>query len=99
MVGIDNLFNGNLKNLELALKDTNFTFYKADIRDFSFLLKICENIDIIYHLAAFTSVPESIIMPRSCNDINISGTFNLLECARIKDINTVVFSSSGAVYG
>lgn len=99
MIGIDNLFNGNLKNLELALKDTNFTFYKADIRDFSFLLKICENIDIIYHLAAFTSVPESIIMPRSCNDINISGTFNLLECARIKDVNTVIFSSSGAVYG
>ena len=99
MIGIDKLFNGNLKNLELALKDTKFTFYKADIRDFNFLLKICDNIDIIYHLAAFTSVPESIIMPRSCNDINITGTFNLLECARIKEVNTVIFSSSGAVYG
>ena len=99
MIGIDNLFNGNLKNLELALNNNKFTFYKADIRDFSFLLKICEDIDIIYHLAAFTSVPESIIMPRSCNDINITGTFNLLECARIKDVNTLILSSSGAVYG
>lgn len=99
VIGIDNLFNGNLKNLELALNNNKFTFYKADIRDFSFLLKICEDIDIIYHLAAFTSVPESIIMPRSCNDINITGTFNLLECARIKDVNTLILSSSGAVYG
>ena len=99
VIGIDNLFNGKRDNLASASKDPNFIFYKADIRDFSFLLEICKDIDIIYHLAAFTSVPESIVMPHSCNDINISGTFNLLECARIKDVSTVIFSSSGAVYG
>jgi len=99
VIGIDNLFNGNLMNLENALKKSEFVFYKADIRDFNFLLSICEDIDIIYHLAAFTSVPDSIVMPCSCNDINISGTFNVLECGRIKDVNTIIFSSSGAVYG
>ncbi|MFX1593646.1 MAG: NAD-dependent epimerase/dehydratase family protein [Promethearchaeota archaeon] len=99
LIGIDNLFNGKLTNLEYALKDSNFTFYKADIRDFSFLLNICKDIDIIYHMAAFSSVPDSIIKPSSCHNINVQGTFNILESARIQDIKTIVFASSGAVYG
>ncbi len=99
VIGIDNLFNGNILNVNSALKNPKFIFYKADIRDFNFLLKVCEDIDIIYHLAAFTSVPDSIIMPLSCNDINITGTFNVLECGRIKNVDTIIFSSSGAVYG
>ena len=99
VIGIDNLFNGKLTNLAHASKDPNFNFYKADIRDFSFLLKICKDIDIIYHMAAFTSVPDSVNMPRSCNDINITGTFNILECGRMYNIKSIIFASSGAVYG
>ena len=99
VIAIDNLFNGKQNNLAYASKDSNFIFYKADIRDFSFLLKISKDIDIIYHMAAFTSVPDSIIMPRSCNDINITGTFNILECGRIHNIKNIIFASSGAVYG
>ena len=99
VIGIDNLFNGKLSNLARALKDPNFVFYKVDIRDFSFLLKICKDIDIIYHMAAFTSVPDSVSMTRSCKDINITGTVNILECGRLYNINTIIFASSGAVYG
>ena len=99
VIGIDNFFNGKQDNLVNASKDPNFVFYKADIRDFSFLLKICKDIEIIYHMAAFTSVPDSVSMPRSCNDINITGTLNILECGRICNIKTIVFASSGAVYG
>ncbi len=99
VIGIDNFFNGKQDNLANASEDSNFVFYKTDIRDFSFLLKICKDIDIIYHMAAFTSVPDSVRMPRLCNDVNITGTFNILECGRMCDINTIVFASSGAVYG
>jgi len=99
VIGIDNLFNGKLNNLAQASKDPSFTFYKVDIRDFNFLLKICKEIDIVYHMAAFTSVPDSVSMPRSCNDINITGTFNILECGRIYNIKAIIFASSGAVYG
>ena len=40
VVGIDNLFNGRLENLDEALKHNNFEFHKGDIRDFNFLIDI-----------------------------------------------------------
>lgn len=99
VIGIDNLFNGIMENLKEALKNPNFSFHKVDIRDEKKILDICKDIDIIYHEAAFVSVPESIKDPIKCNDININGTLNLLECGRKLDIDALVFASSGAVYG
>ncbi len=99
VIGIDNLFNGRLENLEEASKHKNFQFHKADIRDFNFLLDIFKDIDIIFHEAAFTSVPQSVIMPESCNDVNINGTLNVLNAARKRDVGKVVFASSSGVYG
>ena len=99
VIGIDNFFNGNRTNLESALKNKNFQFYKGDIRDFNFLLEISRDIEIIYHQAAFTSVPQSILMPETCSDININGTLNILNIARKNDIKKVIFASSSSVYG
>ncbi|MFX1494550.1 MAG: GDP-mannose 4,6-dehydratase, partial [Promethearchaeota archaeon] len=99
VIGIDNFFNGNRTNLESALKNKNFQFYRGDIRDFNFLLEISRDIEIIYHQAAFTSVPQSILMPESCTDINIKGTLNILNIARKNDIKKVIFASSSSVYG
>ncbi|MFW9948184.1 MAG: NAD-dependent epimerase/dehydratase family protein [Candidatus Odinarchaeota archaeon] len=99
VIGIDNFFNGNRTNLESALKNKNFQFYRGDIRDFNFLLDISRDIEIIYHQAAFTSVPQSILMPESCTDINIKGTLNILNIARKNDIKKVIFASSSSVYG
>ena len=99
VIGIDNLFNGRLENLEEAFENKNFQFYKGDIRDFSFLLEILKDIDIIYHEAAFTSVPQSVIMPESCNDVNINGTLNVLNAARRRDVEKIIYASSSGVYG
>ncbi|MFW9990365.1 MAG: SDR family oxidoreductase [Candidatus Odinarchaeota archaeon] len=99
VIGIDNLFNGRLENLEGAFNNKNFQFHKGDIRDFSFLLDVFNDIDIIFHEAAFTSVPQSVLMPESCNDVNVNGTLNVLNAARKKDVEKVVFASSSGVYG
>ncbi|MFX1391990.1 MAG: NAD-dependent epimerase/dehydratase family protein [Promethearchaeota archaeon] len=99
VIGIDNLFNGDLNNLENAQKNPNFIFYKEDIRNYSFLLEVCRDVDIIYHEAAFASVIDSIDNPFLCNDININGTLNILESARSNNVKTIVFASSAAVYG
>lgn len=99
VIGIDNFFNGRLENLDEALNYKNFQFHKGDIRDFNFLLDIFKDIDIIYHEAAFTSVPQSIKMPESCNDVNINGTLNLLNASRKRDVEKIIFASSSAVYG
>jgi len=99
VIGLDNLFNGRIENLEEALKNKKFQFHKGDIRDINFLLDILKDIDIIFHEAAFTSVPQSVKMPESCNDVNVNGTLNLLNAARKKDVEKIIFASSSSVYG
>jgi len=99
VIGLDNLFNGRMENLGVALQNPNFTFHKADIRDSGFLLEVCEDINIIYHQAAFTSVPQSIKMPITCNEVNVGGTLNILNAARVRDVEAIIFASSSSVYG
>ncbi|MHA1522412.1 MAG: NAD-dependent epimerase/dehydratase family protein [Promethearchaeota archaeon] len=99
VIGIDNLFNGRMENLEKALSNPKFTFQKTDIRDYDRLLYLFKDIDIVFHEAAFTSVPQSILMPELCNSVNVNGTLNILNAARIRDVEKVVFASSSSVYG
>jgi UDP-glucose 4-epimerase len=53
----------------------------------------------IFHLAAFISVPQSMLEPQDCFAINVAGTATLLEAARQSGVRKVVLSSSTAVYG
>ena len=99
VVAIDNLYNGRIENLENALKNPNFKFYRGDIRDLNFLLDIFEDANIIYHQAAFTSVPQSVLMPGNCNDVNVNGTLNVLNAARRCDVDNIIYASSSSVYG
>jgi len=99
VIGIDNLFNGKMENLDEAFKYDNFKFHKGDIRDLNFLLDIFEDIDIVYHLAAFTSVPQSVKMPENCNDVNVNGILNVLNAARRMDVEKIIYASSSSVYG
>lgn len=99
VIGVDNLFNGRKQNLQKANESEHFEFHKGDVRDLNFLLDISKEVDIIYHEAAFTSVPQSVKMPASCNDFNVTGIMNILNCARKNDIPKIVFASSSSVYG
>jgi len=99
VVGVDNLFNGRLDNLEDAMNNNDFQFHKGDVRDLNFLLDVFEDAEIIYHEAAFASVPQSVKMPENCNDVNVNGIINILNAARRLDIEKVIFASSSSVYG
>jgi len=99
VIGIDNLFNGRVENLEEAMQNKNFQFHKGDIRDLNFLLDLFKDIDIVYHQAAFTSVPQSVKMPENCNNVNVNGVLNVLNAARRMNIDKVVYASSSSVYG
>ena len=99
VVGIDNLFNGRLDNIYKAQKNENFQFHKGDVRDLNFLLDVFEDANIVYHEAAFASVPQSVKMPENCNDVNVNGILNVLNAARRMDVEKVIFASSSSVYG
>ena len=94
---LDDLSTGTLTNI--ATVQDQITFIRGDITDFSTCLAATQNQNLIFHLAAFVSVPASTEDPHQCHTINIIGTENLLEAARINNIKRFVFSSTCAVYG
>lgn len=94
---MDNLSTGNLNNLENIFEKINFI--NGDISDLEKCLQASKGQQIIFHLAAFISVTESMQAPLECNQTNIIGTMNLLEAARINKVDRFIFSSSSAVYG
>lgn len=77
------------------------SFYAEDIRNKEALVDIFrkEAIDTCIHLAAKISVPESITNPGDTIDVNIKGTFNVLEACSIAGVKNFIFASSSAVYG
>jgi len=81
------------------LNNSNFKLLRADIRDYDLLIEQFRGVDVVYHEAAFTSVPQSVLMPQTCNQVNIDGVLNVLNAARRNDVEKVIFASSSAIYG
>lgn len=93
----DNLYSGKIEFIE-DLIDKGLNFIQGDIRDQVALEEVTKNSEVIFHLAAQTSVPFSMDNPKEDCQINVVGTVNVLEAAR-KTGARVVFASSAAVYG
>jgi UDP-glucose 4-epimerase len=94
---IDDLSTGYLENLPGERID----FFEGDAGDKQLLTKVFAkySIDAVIHLAASTSVPESIEKPQSYYRNNVDVTRRLIEVCIDKELSGFVFSSSAAVYG
>ncbi len=88
-------------NIMQASRQSNYKLYRTDIRDLEALQTIFrqEQPDKICHLAAMANVRYSVQHPLLFEDVNVKGTLNLLEMARIFKIEHFVFASSSSVYG
>ena len=95
---IDNLSTGLYSNIKHFVDSKKADFIKCDIRNFKKILQL-PKVDAVIHLAAIASVVESIDNPNLVNDVNVSGTLNMLEFCRKKKIKKFVFTSSAAIYG
>lgn len=71
----------------------------GDITDFSVLIMETKETDIIYHLGAQSHVQYSLYNPVETFQNNTIGTINVLEAARINDVDRVVHAGSAEVYG
>jgi UDP-glucose 4-epimerase len=96
---LDNFLSGNLLNVRHLLGCRNFKLIEGDIRDFDLLERIGHDLDAIFHLAAQIHVDRSNVEPRLTYEINVMGTQNVLEIARIYDVKKVIHTSSSEVYG
>jgi UDP-glucose 4-epimerase len=94
---LDDLSTGFEHNI--AHIQEHVTFIKGSITDRDTCLQATQGQTVIFHLAAFTSVPDSVARPQVCHEINVNGTFNILDAARINKVERLVLSSSSAVYG
>ncbi len=94
VVVVDDFSTGYKSNLT----GLDTTLYEGSILDRGLLAEACDGADSIVHLAARASVPRSIAEPVATNEVNVTGTLNVLEAAREQDAHVVVASSS-SVYG
>lgn len=93
---IDNLRTGKRENVALF---PQAVFHEVSITDRKKVFEILRGVDYVHHLAALISVPESILNPLECVEINVNGLINILDAAKERGVKKVVHSSSAAVYG
>ncbi|MBO6769764.1 MULTISPECIES: NAD-dependent epimerase/dehydratase family protein [unclassified Thalassospira] len=100
VVVYDNLSRGSEENLREALKDPRVKIYEVggDICQQDILNSAFEGTDGVFHFAALWLL-QCHEYPRSAFNVNIEGTFNVLEAAVQNNVKRLVYSSSASVYG
>ena len=94
---LDNFETGKQENLaEIA---DQIELIEGDIRDETTAQKSSAGMDIVFHLAALGSVPRSLKDPKTTHDVNVTGTFNMLQAGREALIKRFIFASSSSIYG
>jgi len=91
---IDNLFLGKEKYI-----NDKANFFDKDIRKLKEIKPIFSEVEVVFHLAAEPRLPISIEQPKHAHSINVEGAVNVLESARQQDVDSLIFSSTAAVYG
>jgi len=94
---LDNFSTGKRENI--ADFEKQIELIEGDLRDASKVNEAVRGVDIIFHEAAFVSVPQSMDEPQNCFDVNVTGTSMLFDAARRAGVKRAVFATSAAVYG
>jgi len=93
----DNFCTGKKERIAPFLKDIELI--KGDLRKPADLRRALKGVTYVSHQAALRSVPRSIDNPFDSNDVNVTGTLNLLMEAKKAGVKRVVYASSSSAYG
>jgi UDP-glucose 4-epimerase len=94
---LDNLSTGKRENLQLF--GGSIDFHEGDLREKKDVARAVAGVDVVFHEAALRSVPRSMDDPGATNEVNITGTLNLLMAARAAGVRRLVYASSSSAYG
>ena len=94
---IDDLSRGNRARLD-SVKN-RIELIEASILDADALTKAVSGVEVIFHKAAWASVPQSVEMPLPYHDIDATGTLRVLEAARAAGVRRVIYAGSSSAYG
>ncbi len=93
----DNFSTGKWEHLESSR--ARIEVIEGDLRNVDDVAKAVAGVEVIFHQAALRSVPRSVDDPLASNDVNVTGTMNLLLASRNAGVRRLVYASSSSVYG
>ena len=96
---IDSLDTGSLEKIDKHRSNHSFHFVKGDIRDYDLVKQTVKDMDAVFHEAALASVTLSVQNPILANEINVTGTLNLLKVSSDLGVKRFIYASSAAIYG
>ena len=97
VVVLDNFSSGRRSNLDHLAGDIELV--EGDLRSYERAHAAIGGVELVFHEGALPSVPRSVQDPLTTNEVNVSGTLNVLLAARDEGVQRVVFASSSSVYG
>lgn len=96
---LDDLSTGYMKNLRKSMNNPKFHIQKNSTTNYRVIESMARKVDAIVHLAAAVSPYLSVKKPEIVNEVNVTGTLNLLRASVKNKIQRFVFVSSSSVYG
>ncbi len=87
-----------MENIDDLLKAKKVKLVRGDVRDVKLLNNELKNADLIFHEAAQINPARAVNEPDFDFDINVNGTFNVLDAARKNDVKKILFASTN-LYG
>jgi UDP-glucose 4-epimerase len=96
---IDDLSYGSMENVAQHKGNKNFHFIQGDIRKLDDVKKAVKDVDAVFHEAGLVGIILSVQNPSLTNEVNVTGTLNLLKASSDLGVKRFVFASSAAVYG
>lgn len=97
VIVLDNFVTGNPENLRHIRSDLRLI--RGDIRNLPLLKRALRGVNYVLHQAALRSVPRSVENPSDSNEVNVTGTLNVLLAAKSNGVKRVVYASSSSIYG
>jgi UDP-glucose 4-epimerase len=99
VVVLDNLHRGRLTNLAQHTDSPRLSIIQGDIRNADVVAETLRGADVVYHLAAQSTVMGAVEDLDYSFSTNVVGTFNVLKASARESVKRVVFASSREVYG
>ncbi len=93
----DNFSSGKRENLAQVVDKIDM--FEGDLCYPEEILRACADIELIFHQAAIPSVPRSVENPEDSHEVNITGTFNLLQAAVRQKCRRMIYAASSSAYG
>jgi len=94
---LDNFSTGHRENIKPIINQIDLL--EGDVTNLTTVRFAVRHIDVIFHQAALPSVARSVANPLESNEVNITGTLNILLAARDAGVKRVVYAASSSAYG